>query len=556
MTGTDPLHIILHVFGTSFSWLAGLATAVSPVVGVANRPAAIGDFVPAAVVVSSIVVAAACAALALLGRLRLIGYRQASRARAARMEAALLLRDAIISAGRESVAVLNANSTAPLSFAGGNARLNACLRGPEATNVAATLSALLEDGVPFTIAAGSPDGRRYAIRGCPVGGNAAVFLREETLKAEPLLQSDAILEALPFPVWIRGKDLALRWANHAFLAATNTASLERAVQRNVALGEADRDLAKVARGGSEIVDARFYTPVAGQRRALAFSMRSLKNGEIAAVAMDVTDLNSTDTELKERAQMEIDSMDSLSIAVAIFTHDRKLVHCNHAYAQLWELSGTWLDTHPTEDEILERLREARRLPERRDFQSWRRDHLNLFEMTEARAEELWHLASGRSLHMEARRLAQGGLVFTYEDITERLRLESAYNTVIKVQKAMLDALSEAVAVFGPDGRLKTYNAAFARLWLLADNDLAGEPHMNRIADLSAARIGRDQFWEMVRSCVASSEPERGNEWGFVTRADGKELWLALARLPDGSTLLTVREASGRNASRAAAQAAA
>jgi hypothetical protein len=61
---------------------------------------------------------------------------------------------------------------------------------------------------------------------------------------------------------------------------------------------------------------------------------------------------------------------------------------------------------------------------------------------------------------------------------------------------------------------------------------------------------------MVRSCVASSEPERGNEWGFVTRADGKELWLALARLPDGSTLLTVREASGRNASRAAAQAAA
>jgi PAS domain-containing protein len=275
-------------------------------------------------------------------------------------------------------------------------------------------------------------------------------------------------------------------------------------------------------------------------------MRALNSGEIAAVAMDVTDLNPTDTELKERAQMEIDAMDSLSVAVAIFTHDRKLVHCNRAYAQLWQLSGTWLDTHPTEDEILERLREASRLPERRDFQTWKRDHLNLFEMTEGQSEDLWHLASGRSLRVEARRLAQGGLVFIYEDITERLRLESTYNTVVKVQKAMLDALSEAVAVFGPDNRLKTYNVAFARQWLLADDDLEGEPHMNRIADLSTARIGCDQFWEMVRSGAAASEPERGNEWGFVTRADGKELWLALARLPDGSTLLTVREVPGRN----------
>ena len=552
------MHFLLHVFGSAFSWLAGLASAVLPAVGVAHRPAALTDFVPAAIVVSSIVVAAACAALALLGRLRLIGYRQSARVRVARMEAALLLRDAVISAGRESVALLNAHSSAPLSFAGGNARLNACLRGPDATNVAATISALLEDGVPFTIAAGSSDGRRYSIRGCPVGGHAAVFLREETLKVEPVRQSDAILEALPFPVWIRGMDLALRWANHAFLAATNTVSLERAIQRNVALGDADRDLAKVARGGSEIVDARFYTAVAGQRRALAFSMRSLNNGEIAAVAMDVTDLNPTDTELKERAQMEIDSMDSLSIAVAIFTHDHRLVHCNRAYVQLWELSGTWLDTHPTEDEILDRLREARRLPERRDFESWKSDHLGLFEMTERRAEDLWHLASGRSLRVEARRLTQGGLALIYEDITERLRLESTYKTVVKVQKAMLDALSEAVAVFGPDGRLKTYNIAFARQWLLADADLAGEPHMNRIAELSAARIGRDQFWEMVRSGVASSEPERGNEWGCVRRADGKELQLALARLPDGSTLLTVREATdhGRAQSRLAAQAAA
>jgi len=35
-----------------------------------------------------------------------------------------------------------------------------------------------------------------------------------------------------------------------------------------------------------------------------------------------------------------------------------------------------------------------------------------------------------------------------------MRLESSYNTLIKVQKASLDTLQEGVAVFGPDGKLK------------------------------------------------------------------------------------------------------
>jgi PAS domain-containing protein len=480
-------------------------------------------------------------ALALFFRLRLLGFRQAARSRAARMDSALLLRDAVISAGRECVAVLNAGAVAPLSFAGGNARLNACLRGPDSAIVAAKLNALLQSGIPFALTALAPDGRRYAVRACPVGAHAAVYIREDVAQTEAVPGSDAVLEALPFPVWIRGKDLSLRWANHAFLAATNSSSLQRAVQWNAALGDADRDLARAARCGREIVDARQHTVIAGQVRSLAYSMRPLENGEVAAVAMDVTETNPSNAELQERAQLEIDSLNMLSTAVAIFSRDRRLVLYNVAYARLWGLSETWLDTHPAKDEILERLREARLLPERRDFAAWKRDRLKLFEAVDGEVEELWHLASGKSLRVDVRRHVSGGLVFTYEDISERLNMESAYQSVVKVQKALLDALRECVAVFGPDGRLKTCNAAFAKLWLLSESDLTGEPHMNRLADLCAARIGNDEFWDIVRSGVAAGEPERANEWGLMTRADGRPLSLSLARLPDGSTLLTVRE---------------
>ena len=539
------MHLLLHILGVTLAWLGGLASALSPLVGAPG--AGVGGIIPAAVLVASLLTALGCALLVLVMRVRLIGYRREARARAARVDSALLLRDAVISAGRESVAVLSAHTATPLSFAGGNARLHACLRGSQGANVGAALSGLLENGIPFALTADAPDGRNYALRGCPIGGHAAVFLREETPAPAPARQSEEVLESLPYPVWIRGSDLSLKWANHAFLAATDAASLERAMQRNAVLGEADLALGQVAQAGSEIVDARRYTTIAGQQRALAYSMRPLKNGEIAGVAMDVTDINPSDRELTERAKLEIASMNLLSTAVAIFSRDHRLVHYNRAYAQIWQLSETWLDTHPTEDEILERLREARRLPERRDFHSWKREHLKLFEMTEGYAQETWHLASGTSLRVEARCHVGGGIVFLYDDITERLRLESAYNSAVKVQKATLDALSEAVAVFGPDGRLKSHNAAFAQQWRLTDSELAGEPHLNRIADLSALRIGRDEFWEVVRAGVASSEPERSNHWGLVTRADGRPLCLSLARLPDGSTLLTVREVPAEDA---------
>ncbi len=41
----------------------------------------------------------------------------------------------------------------------------------------------------------------------------------------------------------------------------------------------------------------------------------------------------------------------------------------------------------------------------------------------------------------------------FSDITPELRLKTQFNQLIQVQKATLDKLTDAVAVFGSDGRL-------------------------------------------------------------------------------------------------------
>jgi signal transduction histidine kinase len=240
-----------------------------------------------------------------------------------------------------------------------------------------------------------------------------------------------------------------------------------------------------------------------------------------------------------------ETLDRLATAVAIFGPDRRLNFYNRAYVRLWGLPEAWLAAHPSEAEILDRLREMRRLPEQPDFRAWKQERLRLFDKPDHHPEELWHLPGGKTLRVVTQPHPFGGLIFLYEDVSDQLRLESSYNTLIKVQKATLDTLQEGVAVFGPDGRLKLYNAAFVRIWRLEPGDLAAEPHLKRIADICASRFGRDRVWDIVISTVTAAAPERQREWGEAERSDGAIISLSIAPLPDGATLATFVDATDR-----------
>ena len=471
--------------------------------------------------------------------------KRALRQATSRARAVVASRDALIAAGREALIVWGPEMSEPLSFSGGTQMMDACLAGPDATQVSAALDQLGEGGVAFAMTARTRDGRKIGLRGRPTGGYAAIFLEAET-RVE-ILEPDfrAALDALPQPVWIRGRDLALKWVNRAFLAASGALTVEDAVTSNVALDRSERDVAGVAQGENEPVEAKRYAVIAGQRRAMSFALAPSADGSITGTAIDVTPVAEAEAKLQQHIDAHAETLDRLATGVAIFGADRKLSFYNRAYVRLWSLSESWLDTHPSEGEILDRLRELRRLPEQRDFQAWKRDRLKLFEKVDHHPEDLWHLPGGKTLRVVAQPHPFGGLIFLYEDVSDQLRLESSYHTFIKVQRATLDTLQEGVAVFGPDGRLKLHNAAFARIWRFEPEDLSGEPHVKRVADICAARFGHDKIWELVVPSVTSAVPERRREVGGMERSDGMVVSLALAPLPDGATMVSFVDATDR-----------
>ena len=56
-------------------------------------------------------------------------------------------------------------------------------------------------------------------------------------------------------------------------------------------------------------------------------------------------------------------IDALPTAVAVFDRDQRLRGSNGRFAELWQLSPAWLDDAPTLNDVLEQLRQDRRLPE-------------------------------------------------------------------------------------------------------------------------------------------------------------------------------------------------
>jgi PAS domain-containing protein len=221
----------------------------------------------------------------------------------------------------------------------------------------------------------------------------------------------------------------------------------------------------------------------------------------------------------------------LPVAVAAFAADRRLWAFSSAYAELWGMTEAELDRQPFEDEILDRLREAGKLPEQGDFSVWKRRQLRQTIGT----RETWHLASGRSLRVTQHMSAQGKLVL-YEDVSRQLALETENSLHKQVQKATLDTLDDGVAIFGTDGRLVLGNSCFATQWQLSESAMLRHPHYSEIAAGSTLRMGPDGIWDVVAQAVIAAEAASIPRPRVLQRGDGRSFLVTLSRLPNGTTM--------------------
>ena len=341
----------------------------------------------------------------------------------------------------------------------------------------------------------------------------------------------------------------------AWLDTTSAQELDDAVDALAERGESFNLMLRTQRDRCVEIDGRIagrtivlkVRDLAGQRldlADLAVRRRQLEE-QVASLRCLLEEANKAErshAETKPSLEARFRSFDRLATAFAVFDAEQRLTHFNQAYVELWQLDPEWLATHPRDGEILDRLRQARRLPEKADYRQWKKDWLGSYG-SNAQVEDQWHLPDSRTLHVVADSESEAGVTYLYENVTEQLALESRYNALIDVQRETLDTLREGVAVFAPSGRLRLYNRAFATIWRLNPRQLDGEPHIEEIIDWCRVLYDAPEEWERTKTAVTAIVAERVAYERQFDRLDGSVLASAMLPLPDGGTLLTYVDVS-------------
>jgi len=523
------------MIGSSTGAMAASAETLSPPPVI--HPRADGEFALATIAISAVLIGLACSALLVLLYVRFVNFRRETNLAARVAEDAIHLRDLLLTAGPDAVVVLGNGPEHPFSVGNANGWLKQAMDGPDGKRVAQAIDRLMRQGEAFQLSARSPEHSVIALRGKTAGRRAIVYLRD--LDWDQSIDYRAVIDALPVPVWVRAQDLSLRWANRAYLDTVGAKSLKEFLSVGTSLERSEAELAEAAQNSSEAVTATRYALVEGKRRVLSLSLARLPDATVAGVALDTTPVAQAEAQLRLNQDATSDLLESVPAGVAVFGEDRRIAAYNIRYAQTWDLNPDWLDTKPTLGDILDRLRDTRQLPEQADFQAWKRAQVQLFETCKNTGEDTcWHTRQGKSVSLKIRPHLQGGLFFVTEDVTEKLRLEASFKLLNQVQRATLDAIDDAIAIFAPDGHLVLHNKHFGKLWQLSEEELNAHPHFRKIANLCEARIGHDGLWSIVAAGVTSDEPERCAAWGKTPRADGRTISIAMTRLPNGATAVT------------------
>ena len=423
------------------------------------------------------------------------------------------------------------NADAP-NRTSGYRQLLARLLAADAERLEKARLALQAGGTAFSTTFVTRNGAAYAVEGRRsasgdtvlwfLDASAAVTAQRARREGADLRQ---MLDAIPLPVWRRSPDGTLVDCNRAYASALDTTvDLAIAEGREIAPGACPGECRHVVIGGS--------------RRLVDIGEVPCSTGGTIGFACDRTDREVAEAELWRHINAHAEVLETIRASVAIYGPEKRLKFFNAAFASMWGIAEDWLASQPSFEEVLERLREARRLPEAADFRAFKCEQLGLFTSVIRPQQDLLHLPDGRTLLLSISPHPFGGLTFVYEDVSDRLALERSCNTLTKVRRATLDHLFEGIAVYGSDGRLKLHNPAYLALWELSEEDVAGEPHIGEILEKTRALLDNSGDWDARKQRIISKITAQAPASGPVYRTDGSMLQEATVPLPDGNVLVT------------------
>lgn len=311
-----------------------------------------------------------------------------------------------------------------------------------------------------------------------------------------------IRSSLPHPAWKTNRSGAVIWYNERYRAlhdATPRQSISVPLF-DLPPGHVSESICRVKLETSDHVRPEWFD-------VSSFSVR----GGTLHHAMSCTALIRAEEAQRDFVQTLAKTFAHLSIGLAIFNRDRQLALFNPALTDLTGLSVSFLSPRPTIDSFFDALRENRRMPEPKNYMTWRQRMADMVNAAEIGSfEETWTLESGQTYSVKGRPHPDGAIAFLIEDISAEVSLTRNFRAELELGQNLVDTFEDALAVFSQSGTLIFSNKAYDLLW-----DSVGESSFANATIKDAVRMWKDKstpnpLWQDLQDAVMSLQDR--TEW--------------------------------------------
>ncbi len=369
---------------------------------------------------------------------------------------------------------------------------------------------------------------------------------EQELDKQELIRLENLIDGLDVPVWLRDENLDLVAINKKYAEYVGTLSKKEVIEEKLELsaGKGDDIFKKLAVNAKKTQKAQkknINIVHGGKLHNFAiiekprFVNDSLDKIGTIGYLKDNTELERAKRDFKINQNTHLEILGVLGTAFAIFDNKMKLYFYNNSFKNLWQLENEFLDIAPTYPQFLDTIREKKMLPPVPDFRSYKDEEIFVFKGLIDTKEDLLHLPDGRTIR-RLRTSHPNGIIFAYEDVSDRLATTRRLNELTSVQQNILDNLNDAVVIFGANHRLKFYNRAYLKLWGLNIEKMQDEPKIEELITYQKLFFSDVDDWENFSTTMISNILD--NRKFTIVRDDAAEITVSPQTFYDGSVMVT------------------
>ncbi len=333
----------------------------------------------------------------------------------------------------------------------------------------------------------------------------------------------AIGSGLPYPVWREDREGRVRWANAAYLDMVAEITGEEAT----------------AWPPQHLFDDEILIPGVTKRLQAGgrwFECHAISAGQETLVsALPVDALVRAETALDSFRQAMSRTFSNLTVGLAVFDEERRLSVFNPALTEMTTLPVEVLSGRPTLEGFLDALRARHMMPEPRDYGTWRERVVDMERAAqEGTYSEMWHLPGGRTYRFTGRPQPDGAFALLMEDISAELGLTRRFRNQIETGHAVLDALTEAIAVFDEAGTLVVSNEAYDELWQIDQRESMTQLTLADAIRCWSSRAHPTPFWDRL---TRPADPAQNPPEDCVRLLDGRLVRVIREPLARGASMV-------------------